>query len=295
MEYQKINKIVSFYLTIVLLCLGVFGQATAQQSTLAELIQKARNSGIEQSALDDLQTRAESRGISEQQLINIVEPAVSLAGENLPADHVIRKALEGLSKGAPGPQIVSVINQMRNSTQQAAGVVDPWMENANVQQMVARTLSGGGAPGQQIRNNMIKAASKALSQSIPAESINQILSAVSDESILSKTTPLNIVAAISILPDLPVTEQPGTTESFIVRALRGGFNGGELQQLPAAINMAQMRSQLPASSILEGVAKQLQGGIPAAGILQNLFKGNIGGGPPGHIPNIPDRGNRNGS
>ena len=271
-----------------LLWLGLTGPLLAQQesASLSELIRQARSNGLEQSALDELQSRAQRRGISEEQLMEIIEPAVRMAEQKLPADHAIQKALEGLSKGVPAPRIASVINRIRSSTEQAGQVVDPWLGRAELQ-----ALDNGGeatAPRQEFRNAMIKASAKAILQEIPAEAIRQILGEIGEESVLGRTTAANIVAAIGILPDLPANGQPQVARSLVVRALQGGFSSGEIQKLPTALNMAQMRSQLPAASILEGVASQLQGGIPAAQILQNLYNGNIGGGPPGSVPKGPD-------
>lgn len=282
MKTSNLKKLTTIIVAAGLVCLGFAGQLYAQQATLAETLQSARNAGIGQSQLEELQSRAERRGMSEQQLASVVESAVSLAEEDLPADHIIQKALEGLSKGVSGPRIGAYISRMESSTRQAAGVVDSWIENRGVQQMISR--SGGPASGLEMRNNLVKASGRAITQNISAESVDQILAAVSDESVLSRTTPSDIVAAIGILPDLPGAEQAQIARSFVVRALKGGFNSGELQKLPTALNMAQQRSQIPAAGILEGVSNQLQGGIPAAQILQNLFDGNIGGGPPGNIP-----------
>lgn len=295
MKQLKVNKLTSI-LAAGLICLGLAGQIQAQQIPLDELIQRARNAGIEQSELEELQTRAERRGMSDQQLAALIEPAVNLAEENLPADHITQKALEGLSKGVPSSRIVSYIDRMNSSTRQAARIVDPWVEKTDIRQITGG--DGGSAPGVEMRNNLIKASSRAITQNIPAESVGQILDDLNNESVLSRTTPSAVVAAISILPDLPGAEQAQIARSFVVRALKGGFNSGELQKLPTALNMALQRSQLPAASILEGVSNQLQGGTPAAQILQNLSNGIVLGGPAGNIPKglekIPDQGRGNG-
>lgn len=295
MKRSNLTKIIPVFLTASLIFLGAAGQTFAQQTSLAEMIQRARNAGIEQSVLDELQTRAERRGMSDQQLVAMIEPAVSLAEENLPAEHITQKALEGLSKGVDESRVISFVGRMQGSTQQAAQIVDPWIENSNVQQMIDRS---NGTSAMDVRNNMIKASSRAITQNIPVESINQILGDINDQSVLTQTTPSTIVAAIGILPDLPGAEQAQIARSFVVRALKGGFNSDELQKLPTALNAAQQRSRLPAASILEGISSQMQGGIPARQILQNLFNGNIGGGPPGNIPkgleNVPDPGRNNG-
>ncbi|MDX1619286.1 MAG: hypothetical protein R3224_10915, partial [Balneolaceae bacterium] len=281
------------------ICLGTVGLAAGQQAPLNELLEQARDAGIEQSTLEELRSRAENRGMSQQELGTVIESAVSLAENNLPTEHLTQKALEGLSKGVPAPRIVSYIQQVRSSTGQAARIVDPWMDNDGVRRMVDR--SGGSVSGPEMRNSMIKVSTMAIAQDIPAESIDRLLSDINDESVLSRTTAPSVVAAISILPDLPGAEQAQTARTFVVRALKSGFNTADLQKLPTALNMAQQRSRLPAATILEGVAGQMRGGTPAAQILQNLFDGNIGGGPAGNVPkgleNVPDQaqGGRNGN
>ncbi|MDR8390299.1 hypothetical protein NC796_04045 [Aliifodinibius sp. S!AR15-10] len=281
MKYLNKNKLLQL-LPILLLCFVGSNVVQAQQTSVDELIQRANENGIDQTALAELRTRAQNRGMGEEQLFNIIEPAVSLSQENLPADHIIQKALEGLSKGVPDNQIASVINRMKSSTQQAAQVVDPWMQNPAVQKMVER--SDGPENSQRVRNRMIEASSKAISQNIPSESVNQILTEIGDESILSEKASSDIIAAINILPDIAAGGQPGVAQAFVVRALKGGFNSEELLKLPMAVNMAQKRNQLPAAGVLEGASQQLQNGTPASQVLQNLFNGNVGGGPPGNVP-----------
>lgn len=295
MKLLKGIKTMAVLLLVAVICLGAADQTMAQEG-LPDMLDRARNAGIEQSMLEELQAKAKKRGLDNQEVARLIKPAVSLAEKDLPADHLIQKSLEGLSKGVPTSRIHSFISRLQSSTQQAATIVDPWMKSSNVQQMINQ--QGGAVSGSAIRKGMIKASSRAITQNIPAESISRVLSDINNRSVLSKTSPANIVSAINILPDLEVKDQPKVARSFVVRALKGGFDADELQKLPVALSMAQQRSQLPAASIMKGVAKQLAGGVPASDVLQNLFKGNIGGGPPGNIPkglqDNPGRGTGNG-
>lgn len=267
---------------LVFLCLGLNTVALAQNENLNDLSDRAQKAGIEQESIEKLRTKAMDRGLSEQQISDVLTSAVNLAEEDLPANHLIQKALEGLSKGVPHGQMGPYINSMANATREAAGVVDPWMEKPNVKQMI--TAKGGAEYGRNMRNKMVETSSRAMTQNISAESVEGILSDIGEESVLSKTTPENIVSAMGILPDLPVTDQPELTRSFMTRALKGGFGAKELQKLPIAFNMAQKRSNMAAASIMQGVSDQLQNGVPANDVLKNLFNGNVGGGPPGNIP-----------
>lgn len=283
-------------LGVLLIGCGMAENAVAQTASVDQITQRAQNAGIEQSVIDELKSRKETRGLSDQQLFNIIEPAVQLAEENMPASHILQKGLEGLSKGVPEARIVPYINRMADDTRQAAKIVDPWLQKDNVQQKM------GGASqttGKNMRNRMVESSSRAITQNITPDAISDLLTAIENDNVMGRTSADNIVSAMDVLPDLPMTEQPELTKSFVIKALQGGFEAGEFQKLPTALSMAQKRSQIPAASIIQGISNQLQNGVPANDILKNLFDGNIGGGPPGDIPkgmeNNRGKGNRGGN
>lgn len=303
MQFYWLNKtdsIMKFSSKILTLCLtGIFlaaGHLHAQKTDASGWIQKAKQAGIEQSVLSELQTRLQSGGISEAHFESIMNVAIGMTEENLPAEMVIQKALEGFSKGVPGDRILSVVDKVHKSARQSAKIVDPWMERPQVEQMSAR--SEGSISRDKFRTELTKATSKSFMQNLPPDAVAEVLSQIGSESILSNVGPSDIIAAMGILPDLP--QSANNIESsgkVIVQALKEGFKADDLQKLPSAIKIAQQRSQLPAASVVEGIAGQMQGNIPAKQILQNLFNGNVGGGPPGNIPkglkNKSDRGNGN--
>ncbi len=275
------------------------GPIVAQDSNTSALIEKARKAGIQEAVLTELQNKAQGQGISPEHLSQILEAALEMSAQDLPAEMAINKALEGISKGVPSGRIVPAVHQVQQSMSQAARVVDPWVQKPGVQQMINR--EGSGMSSEQFRTEMARAVSTSFIQNVPADAVNQVLSQIDSESVLSNTNPANVVVAMGILSDLPTTgDQPDVSAKFIVRALKRGFNADQLQKLPSALEMGQQRSQLPAASVVNQVASQMQDGIPAKQILQNLFNGNIGGGPPGDLPkgidNKPDnngRGNGN--
>ena len=141
---------------------------------------------------------------------------------------------------------------------------------------------------------MAKATSKSLMQNIPAETVHKILADIGSESVLSKVGPTDVVAAMGVLPDMPAPNNTKTSGAFVIRALKGGFKANDLQRLPTALKMAQHHSELPAASVLEGVASQMKHGVPARQIIQNLFNGKVGGGPPGNKPNGLGNGSNHG-
>lgn len=295
---MKNSKFLFFSLLVCSMCLwlGPLDKVHAQDTDLSVLVERAQAMGMEQTTLSEFQRRAQSRGISNEQLGQILESALSLSEQNLPGQLAIDKALEGLSKGVPGERLVPAVNRVGQGVRQAAEVVDPWMDRNEVQGLLKQ--SGQSMSENRFRNEMIRAASKSFVQNVPSDNVQSIFNEIGSEEIISRSTSGDLIAAVSILPDLPTTaNQPKVSASFIVRALKGGFDADKLQQLPSAMQMGQQRSQLPAASIIEGVAQQMDNGTPAKQVLQNLFNGNIGGGPPGNIPkgldNRPDRGNNN--
>lgn len=293
MKFLKQVLLTIFASSILLLAVR---QVHAQDADISALIAKTEEAGMEQAAVQELRNRAQNSGMSNQQVRQILESALHLSNQNLPGQVAIDKALEGLSKGVPAGRIIPAINDIGEGMRRATGIVDPWMNRSEVQQLMNR--AGQSMSKSSFRSEMIRATSKSFVQDVPTDQINEIFRALGTNEILSERSAGDVITAVSILPDLPTTaSQPEVSVSFIVRALRGGFDTDRLQQLPSAMKMGQQRSQLPAASVIEGVAQQMEKGIPAKQILQNLFNGNIGGGPPGNIPKgldrRPDPGNNN--
>ncbi|HMB98297.1 MAG TPA: hypothetical protein VKM36_07430 [Balneolaceae bacterium] len=296
MKKKKHKKLILSFLATLCLVTAAFTDASSQERGLTDLISQARSAGIEQADISRLQNRAAERGISDEQLVRILRPAVEMAEQNLPADIVFQKAFEGIAKGIPAGRMIPVLEGLRGHSVQAASVIDPWMQREEVKSFIAkegkRTETG-------FRNEMIRAGVKSVSLENQTRRIEQLLNAIDNSSVLDKTTPASVLAAVNIMPDLPESARRGEVmSSLISKALGNGFNAEEMQKLPVAMNAAQRRSQLPAATVMEGVSNQLQGGIPAEQILQNLFNGNVSAGPPGNIPrgleNRPDRGRGNG-
>jgi uncharacterized protein YjgD (DUF1641 family) len=288
------KKILLLLFTGSLLFLTLSGSLLAQQNNLDVVLQKAQESGINKSALAQLQQRASNQGISDAQLVELIQPAIDMAGQNLPADFALGKAMEGLSKGIPASRIVPVLQQLNRKTAEAAKIVNPWLEKPEVKNMIVNSTAGMSE--EKFSSELTIATAKALNQNISHETARGMFDEMGDESVLGQTSPPDIIAAVGIMPDMPQGVEPSQSGKFVIRALKGGFKANELQNLPSAMSMAQQRSELPAASVVEGVSEQLKGGVPAKQILQNLFNGQIGGGPPGSIPkgleNQSDQGNR---
>lgn len=280
---MKLYKEIFAILIFGTIFLGASGNIQAQQNATPNWMKKAQEAGIEQSVLSEFQEHLNNKRASEDHVASILRSALSMKEQELPADIILQKALEGFSKGVRGERIVSVIGQVQQSVVKAATIVDPWIEKPEVREMMSK--SGATMPKKKFRNELTEATSKSIRQNLPLETLDHVFGELADRSVLSKTGPTEIVVAVGILPDLPSSaNNPQVAGEFVVRALKGGFKANELQKLPSAMKMAQQRSQLPAASVIEGVAGQMKGNIPAKQILQNLFNGKVGGGPPGEIP-----------
>jgi hypothetical protein len=254
-----------------------------QNQPLDELIQKARDAGIEQARIDDLQNRAANRGMSDEQLAMILEPAVALAEQNLPSDMIFQKAMEGIAKGVPGERMAPVLQNIRQGTESVVPVVNDWVDRESVGRMIAQ--SGEQFDRESFREQLMNVSAKAVSQQVGLDLVQDILNAMDEEGVMNRSKPSSVIAAVNIMPDIPAMhERPEDVKGLVVRAVQGGFSASEIQRLPGAMNMAQRRSQLPAAAVIQGVAEQMRADIPAVEILQNLFDGKVGGGPPGGVP-----------
>lgn len=266
---------------LLLLTIGTV-PVSAQQTNLNEVLQQARDNGLQEAELEVLQERATSRGVEETQLIEMLQSAVDMSEQNLPPELVLDKIMEGFSKNIPPQRIMPVLQQMRDVGSQAVAVVDPWMAREEVRQFSEQR----GISSESFRNELVKASTRSMMQNVSAENVGDMLNRIADEATTDENiAPSDIISATGILPNLPQSVLDSNTGGqFIVRAMKGGFRANDLQRLPEAVAQAQQRSELPAASVVEGVSRQLHDGTPAKEILQNLFDGNVGGGPPGQNP-----------
>ncbi|MCH2449565.1 MAG: hypothetical protein MK198_05405 [Gracilimonas sp.] len=266
----------------------------AQQNSLSVLTQKATELGLDASYISKLQERAEANGISNDQLSEILKPAVALAEENLPFDMILQKTSEGMAKGVPIDVLLNVLEGLKVSTQNAAPIVNNWIQKPGVQNMANRS---GPESAQEFRNNMLKVTARALNQGFSENVLNGFLDELDNQDLLSNISRNEVVTSLTILPDLPTSaENQQLTTELVIRSLKGGFDSTDLQKLPSAMKIAQNKGQIPAGNVLNGILDRIQSGSPASEILQGLFNGKIGGGPPSGLPGRPDntRGGNNG-
>ncbi|MDZ7756571.1 hypothetical protein [Rhodohalobacter sp.] len=252
------------------------------QETVESLLDRATASGIDQTRITEVRQRVQERGMSDQEFMSIIQPAIDMADENLPYEMIFEKVLEGLSKGVSTQRMAPVLSSIHENASRSAQFVDRWMQRSEVRKFVER--GEGRMEREQFRNEMVKAGSKAMMQNIDEGILIETLNNVS-EGNMDKVKPSGLLAAINILGDLPNGSNSASQNArLVLRALQSGFEAGDIQKLPAALNMAQRRSQLPAAAVGKGFMEQIERGFPSERILQNMFNGQVGGGPPGNVP-----------
>lgn len=273
-------------LALVSLIISLPFSLFAQQNSFSVLNQKAAELGLDVSYISKLQERAEANGISNDQLSQILEPAVALAEEDLPFDMILQKTSEGIAKGVPISMLSNVLEGLQVSTQNAAPMIDSWMQMPGVQNMAN---GSGPEAAQAFRNNMVKGAARALNQGFSENVLNGFLDELDNQDLLSRIGSNEVVTSLTILPDLPMSaEDQQLSSELVIRSLKGGFDSMDLQKLPSAMKIAQSRGQIPAGNVVNGILDRIQSGSPASEILQGLFDGKIGSGPPSGLPGRPD-------
>lgn len=269
-------------------------------STVDGLLERGQQAGIDLELVNQFAERAQAKGLTLGQTSELLRPAVTLAEENLPADLVLRKSLEGLAKGVPHARIQPVVQRIYQHTETTGSFIEGWMRRAEVQQMM------GQKPGQpaaaNVRHQLVESAVQAQMHQVPAKMVRKLLS---DLPVNTKHHPIpvgNIGAALRVLPDFPGKAlAEGEPVALLVTALDAGFEPQEIGQLPAAMRSALQQSHRPAAVLMRGAAGEIARGKPAAEVLATLFNGGLPGAPglsPGVRPpgqeGPPDVGNRKG-
>ena len=280
-----VQRVKNLVLVAVVLCLAPF--TLSAQQTVSDLMERGIAAGMDQSQLERVMDRANERGIEEGDLQRLMEPAINLAEQDLPSDYIIQKLMEGFSKGVPPGRMMPLMESIHDNTPRAVSIANNWTEKPEVASFMERS----GERGAQFRQELTNANLKSLTQQVGSDELEGVLEGIGQASVLEKTSPRAIVAAVGILSDLPASARQGNAaRGLLSRAAEAGFSASDFQKLPGAMNAAERRSELPAASVIEGVAAQLGSGIPASEVLQNLFNGNVNVGPPGDRPGRPNNG-----
>lgn len=269
-----------------------------QENSYQNILERGQEAGIATERLETLVSRAENYQIGPDELNRLIDPAITLAGRDLPYDPVLQKTMEGMAKGVSVNAIHQVLGQMEGGLSRSAELIDPWLKHEKVRSMVVERR-GAGEPSdgeQQFRNRILENTSYALQHNIREETLQDFLDQVVAGKAAERGGMASIASAIRTLPDLPMSQDnPEMSNRILLRALNAGFSDGEIQQLPDAFQAAQFRTQMPLENIAKGTERQMQQGAPPEHVIENLFRGNVGGGPPGFSPPGLERGRDNGN
>lgn len=272
-----------------ILCIALIGAlpGLAAAQSIDELVDRGTEAGIDRTLLETVSERAEGAGLDVAETARLIEPGVALAEQGLPAQAVVQRALEGLAKNVPSEQITQVVDRLQQATERAGQAGDRWLERPEVQRMLGQDDAPAAEEG---RRAVVEGLAQAYVQSAPDEALEAALERMPAELPPGRASAPAVGAALQVLADLPVSaEEPGLAAGLLVEALNTGFSASDLRRLPAALDVAQQRGEMPAEAVARGALSQMAEGTPAASVLENLFQGEVPGQPPGGTPPGLDR------
>ena len=155
----------------VLLILIMPAALIAQQRSLQDLMVRASAAGFGADRIAEIEQRAASSGMGELDLAALLEPAVELAEQNLPADFAIQKMMEGFSKNVPAGRMTPVLQLIREKTPLAASLADNWIEKSEVTVF----MNSLGENQVRFRRDLVSANLKSLTQNVDAGLLEGVL------------------------------------------------------------------------------------------------------------------------
>ena len=289
MRNQKITdlRLIGSVFCICMLMLNPLeGSSQSTQLSLEQTIEKAESAGIDKNHIERVRNLS-GGAVSDLVIVDMISQAIDLAEKGMPTEFMMQKMLEGFAKGVPAGRMQPVLESIYQHTPSAVAISDRWMAKPEVKPFI----DAMGEQQQRFKNDLVQANLKSLTQQVDPEQIVLVLNELGKQSVLEKTSPQAIAAAVGVLPDMPESVRNGAgIQGVIAKAVQGGFSAADIQKLPGAMNAAERRSQLPAASILNRMSDQIGNGMPANQVLQNLFNGNLNAGPPSGIPGRPNGG-----
>lgn len=253
----------------------------AAQTGPQALVERGVRAGADAELLTELRIRATEAGLDAEAVGSLLTPAVTLAERGLPSRMVARKALEGLAKRVPAERIVDLLDRLSARVGHAGAVVDPWLAGES-RASVAPATPAEGDRG--VRETLIESAALALFHGAPETVIREVLDRVPAAVGGRPVGAVELGVGIEITPQLPLAERdPSLAAELVVGALGSGFDAAQMRELPAALEAAERRAQLPAEAVARGAMSQFRE-LPATDVLQNLFQGEFPGNVPFEIP-----------
>lgn len=255
-------------------------RARGQADRVQSVADRAVAAGADRTTVQSIVDRATRSGLTAESTIDLLQPAVRLAEQGLPATPVLNKSLEGLAKGVPPARMTPVLNRLQTYTEQAGAVVSSWLDRPDVQTMMGED----GSVDASVRDRFVVNVAQSQQQGVDIRTVQSLLDALPTETSQRPIPSQRIVVALSVLPDLPGARQ-GTqsTRRLLTAALNANYTPEDLRQLPAALESARRTSQRPADVLARGTAQAISNGAPATDVLRGLFQGAVPGGPPSGV------------
>lgn len=246
-----------------------------------ELMTRGAAAGADVELMRELVARAGDRGLDPEGTARLLTPVVAAAEAGLPSRSLALKALEGLSKGIPPGPIAGAMTSLRGAMERATTLVDPWMARPGVRDAVT---APEGTPGAG-RGRLVESVGLALQDGASEAALGELLDRIPRGLRAERVSALRLGVAAEVLAEIPVaSESPGMGAELVLDALNSDFGAAELRELPAALDAAARRGELPAETVARGARAQMRGGLPAATVLQNLFRGEFPGNAPFDVP-----------
>lgn len=279
------RRVVPWALAVLLLVMPL-GAAAQPTSSVRRLIERGTEAGIDAPLMEQIAQRVDQAGFGPGQSVQLLRPAVDLAEQDLPAQTVLRKALEGLAKRVPPSRIRPVLQRLHTHTQQAGALVEVWTEQPSVREMMGE--AGTSALDGEARDQLVASAAQARAQNVPPDVVERLLETLPAETGRRPISPGDVVAAVQVLPELLDNgASPQATIQLLTSAVDAGYGPANLRQLPTAIRVAQQRNPRPVDVLARNAARAVARGLPAADVLGRLFEGGLPGGPPGDVGGAP--------
>lgn len=266
---------------IALMVLLLSGYAHAQSP--ADLPERAAAAGLDPALVETALARGAASGLEVAEVARLIQPAIELGERGLPGQFVLQKVLEGLTKRVPPAQLAIVVARLEAATDRAGARADNWLARSDV----PRSMRGAEA-----RTSIIDGLAQGMAQENAGPVLEALLERLPSDLRRTSAGPADVSAALRIAPTLPTAAAaPAETALLLGQALRSGFSGGDLLQLPAALQSLQAREGLAAAAALARALEHVQERqLPAATVLDQLARG---GGPPAGPPaNVRPRGGR---
>ncbi len=159
--------------------------------------------------------------------------------------------------------------------------VDPALSRPAVREALAAPPGDAGT-----RAALVESGALSLSRGASAEALRSLLDRLpAGSGERGPVDPTGLGVAMEVLADLPVAARsPRLAADLVLEALGSGFGPTELRELPAALEAARGRGQLPAEAAARGAMAWMRSDVPAAAVLQNLFAGEFPGNAPFDVP-----------